>query len=181
MIPLTLNLATNPWYNRRLVTTVLVTAVVLLVLLAAAGGGMLLKRQQELQQLRGEIRQLDAQLAERMAGLPLKELGEHWRQVAAINTVLERHNNQHWVQRLDDLEKLLPDGISFTRIEPDNKGHGLILNGRSRSFAQLQLLLETLAKSGRFAEPTLVTHSVVPSAEQGNQLQFVVAVRMVAL
>lgn len=181
MIPLTLNLTTRPWYNRRLVSAILAVSAILLALLAAAGGAMLLDRQQELQQLKSEIRQMEAQVAERMAGVSAKEMGEQWQQVAAINGILERHNSQHWLQRLDDLEKLLPDGISLTRIEPDNKGQGLILNGRSRSFIQLQHLLETLAESERFAEPALVTHSMAPSAGQGNQLQFVVTVRMVAL
>lgn len=180
MIPLTLNLITRPWYNRRLVIATLMTAVVLLLLLAAGGGVLLIKGRQELHLLKNEIRKLDAQLTERMAGLPAKDLEKQWRQVTALNAMLERHSSQQWVRRLDELEKLLPDGISLTKIEPDNKGQGLILNGRSRSFAQLQHLLEALAKSERFTEPALVTHSMAPPAEQGGQLQFVVAVRMVA-
>lgn len=179
MINVTLNLATRPWYNRRLFKGVLAAIMLLLILLAGSGGFMVLQGSRELRRLENEIKLFDKQLTGQRAGLSEKDLLLQNQQVEAINSILERRSVQGWVQRLDDLEKLVPDGVALTRIEPDTKGQGLVLNGRSRGFSELQRLIESLAGDSRFQEPVLVSHTTLSTTGQANLLQFVVTVKLV--
>lgn len=180
MIKLTLNLATRPWYDRRLFRLVLAVVVLLLALLAGSGGYLVFEASRDLHRLKSEIRDLDQQLTSQRAGLSQKQLALQRQQVVAINRILEQRAMQRWVQQLDDLEGLVPDeGIALTRMEPDLKGQGLILHGRSKGFGDLQRLLEKLAHSSRFKEPVLVSHITVLTPGQASLLQFIVAVKPV--
>ena len=179
MIPLSLNLATRPWYNRRLFNTVLSAAVLFQLLLIVVGGVMVLNKSNELQRLKDGMRNLDEQRARQRSGLSQKELALHQQKLEGINVILERRSRQHWLLQLDELEGLVPDGVALTRLEPDSNV-GLILNGRCKSFADLQRLMENLSKSSRFAEAVLVSHSTLSTPGQPSLLQFVVSVGRVS-
>ena len=181
MIRITLNLAMRTWYNRLLFKRGLLLSVLFLVMLTGIGGFMLINGSRELKHLKNEIKGLDEQMRVQLAGLSEKQLLQQWQRVEGINRILEQRRLQHWLRLLDDLEEVVPDGIAITRIDPDTKGQGLTLNGRSRGLADLELLLQNLGKTKRFAEPALVSHSMVSSAGQNSFLvQFVVTVRLVS-
>jgi Tfp pilus assembly protein PilN len=181
MIYLTLNLAMRPWYNRRLFNTVLAAAVLLQLLLIVVGGVMVLKKNMELQRLEDEVRSLDGQLTRHKSGLTQKELGQQQQKLELVNAILEQRSRQHWLQQLDEIEKLVPDSVVLTKLEPDsNKGQGVILHGRCKGFTDLQHLLENLAKSSRFSEPVLISHSTLQSSGQASLLQFAVNVKLVS-
>lgn len=182
MISLTLNLATRLWYGRRRLHTVL-SATVLFLLLLIIGGGLLVQNNaKDMQRLRNEIRSMDEQLtSQRGTILSQNELVQFNQKLELVNTLLERRSRQQWVQQLDDIEKLVPNGVVLTRLESDSsKGQGLILNGRCKSFTDLQRLIESLAKSSRFNEPVLVSHTKLQTPGQPDLLQFVVNVNSVS-
>lgn len=179
MIPLSLNLATRPWYNRRLFNTVLSAAVLFQLLLTVIGASMVLNNIRTFQRMKDETRGLEEQLIRQRAGLSQKELAHQQQKLEGINVILERHSSQHWLLQLDELERLVPDGVALTRLEPDSKV-GLILNGRCKSFADLQRLMESLTKSSRFTEAVLVSHSPLSTPGQPSLLQFVVSIGRVS-
>lgn len=179
MIPLSLNLATRPWYNRRLFNTVLSAAVLCQLLLTLIGGSMVLHNTRAFQRMKDETRRLEEQLTRQRSGLSQKELARHQEKLEGINVILERRSRQHWLLQLDELEGLVPDGVALTRLEPDSKA-GLTLNGRCKGFTDLQRLMENLAKSSRFTDVVLISHSTLSTPGQPSLLQFVVSVGRVS-
>ncbi|GEM_PF-7045731 len=181
MIRLTANLRVAPWYNRRLWTTWLLLTACVLALASGIGAGALVKELHEIRRLQQEIAHFDAVLAQepsKQAGLEMVRLHE---QVRAVQALLELHRRQPWLQRLHELERLLPDGCILERVEPDSAGMLLTMHGSARSFYDLQQLVERLSGSTCFSNPVLVSHSLDFSGKAEQKIQFVTTARMRAL
>ena len=181
MIRLTANLQVTPWYDRRLWARWLLFSACVLSLASGIGAGALVKDLHETRRLQQEITHFDTVLAQepsKQAGL---ERSSQREQVRAVQALLELHRRQPWLQRLHELERLLPDGCILERLEPDNTGTRLTMHGSARSFYDLQQLVERLSGSTCFSNPVLVSHNLDFSGKTEQKIQFVTTARMRAL
>lgn len=181
MIRLTANLRVAPWYDRRLWTKWLLLVACLLALLTGIGVSALVKDLQETRRIKREIARFDTRLAQENQKQAVPDAASQREQVRAVQTVLELHRRQPWLQRLHELELLLPDGCILERLEPDAAGKLLTMHGSARSFYDLQQLVERLSGAAGFSDPVLVSHSVDLSGKAEQKIKFVSTARMRAL
>lgn len=175
---LTINLATRPYYNRR-TTTVLLLALILLSVLGLLLGTVRLSRStHELRRLTDDIAKLDNRKADMQSALRDHATARHQRRTAALAKLMNRQATVNWLGILNDLESVTPQGISLTKLESDDKGD-LSLEGITRTFGEVQLLIEQLERSGRFRDLLLVSHTTRQDPEWGRIIQFAITSRIV--
>lgn len=177
---LTINLATRPYYNQRLVVALLLAVAVLLLALTVIGGTRLLKSRDELQRLDREIARFDTRLL-MLRNDPRKVGVEAARKRAVVLDRLEARQagSPSWFDMLHSLETQVPSGVSLTRLESGAKGE-VTIEGRTRNFAEVQKLLESLDRSSLLRDNTLISHTSQLHPELGTLVQFTVHAQMVA-
>lgn len=176
---LTINLATRPYYDRRTTTVLLLALILLSVLGLLLGTARLSRSTHELRRLADDIAKQDARTAAQQSATRDPATDRQQKRAAALAKLTSRQAAANWLGLLNDLESVVPLGISLTKLEPDGKGE-LTLEGSTRTFGELQRLLEQLERSGRFSDPVLVSHTNRQDAELGRMVQFVIKSRIVA-
>lgn len=155
---LQINLATRQYINLRPVDTgLLVIGLLLLVALAL--------NVYNLATTAGESRQLTQELAGiaskgKSIYPPVSE--KDWQRlqadIADANAII-RKKAFNWLVFLDDMETVLPDGVTITSFEPKAVTGELQLSGSALSFGGISALLSNMENSGRFADIYLLSQS----------------------
>lgn len=78
--------------------------------------------------------------------------------IGAANTIIAR-KSYNWLQLLDRLETVVPDGVAMTSIQPDPKGRELKLAGVARNFADMRRFMENLEETQFFTDVYLLSNS----------------------
>lgn len=178
MIRLTLNLATRPYYNRRMFNMVFVAAGLFLALVTAYGWYRYFAVNAEIERLTAEIARIEAQISAGRSTVTDKDFDARQQQVKEVNRILEQRVDNPWLRRLSHLETLLPPGASLLRFAPDPKEKKLVLEGQAVAFADIQLLLENLGRSGSYKGAVLVSHGETQQSGP-ERLKFVIEMEMV--
>ena len=176
-----LNLSTRVHYNRQGLKLLLWIFTGLLLFLILFVTVRLISKRYENIRLAAEIIRLDQQLVGQSADVTQKEFKTQKDLIASINTLLERRASNRWIALLDSLESVVPDGVSLSKLEPEQKGNLLKLEGRAKNFNSIKKLLENLDKSKSFKEPMLLSHSDMVIRDRVQGFQFVISVSMVQL
>jgi type IV pilus assembly protein PilN len=87
----------------------------------------------------------------------------------------------NWLQLLDRLESVVPDGVAMTSIEPDLKGGGVKLAGVARSFAELRRFAENLEGSKFFTEVYLLGNAERKISESQKGMNFTITCKVASL
>lgn len=152
---ITINLATRRYLNLGRLNAILLACSVLL-------GALLVFTVRELAynqaQLSG-IRRQSAALGDR-PGVAVSEaqMQALAAKIGFANGVLEK-KSVNWLKLLDRLEEVVPNGVTLTDIEPDQREQLLKISGAARSFANLRAFLENMEQSENFAEVYLLSQS----------------------
>ncbi len=161
---LTINLATQCYYNRSLFKRTLGAGCVLLLLTSILGMQHLQKGHTELMHAQKEIELLNKKLSSRPAGVSEAEYTNHCTQVAALNQIFMQHRVSQ-LHLLDTLELATPSGIAYTLITPETKSKQVKLEGRALSLDKLSELLERLEATKGIHNPTLLSTEDVSKKE----------------
>ncbi len=88
--------------------------------------------------------------------------------IGVANAIIAR-KSYNWLQLLDRLETIVPDGIAMTSIQPDPKGGELKLTGVGRNFADMRRFMENLEATKFFTDVYLLSNSEskVGSSQKG--------------
>ncbi len=155
---LQINLATRQYINLRpLDAGLLVTGVLLLMVLAL--------NVYDLATAAGESRRLSQELA----GTALKGKSAHppvtdkdWQRlqadIAGANAII-RKKAFNWLVFLDDMETVLPDGVTIISLEPKAGTGELKLSGSALSFGGISALLANMENSKQFADVYLLSQA----------------------
>ena len=98
--------------------------------------------------------------------------------VSAANTIIAR-KTYNWLQLLDNLEGVVPDGVAMTAIEPEQKGNGLRLSGVARSFAELRRFMETLEDARFVTDVYLNANAETKVGESQRGMTFAITCKVV--
>ena len=154
---LTINLATRRYLNLRLLNAWLIAGLLLLSAPLLFEVRELAHNQAEMARVRG----MSAATGSRAQGGPAVSEAQ-WRTLSArigfANGLIAK-KTVNWLQLLDYLEQVVPDGVALTQIQPDQREHLLHLSGAARSFAELRALLENMEQSKNFSEVYLLNQS----------------------
>jgi type IV pilus assembly protein PilN len=149
---LTINLATKRYLNLRQLNAGLLVAFLLAGGLAVFKVSEIAHNAQELARLaslgkgtaeQGGVRVSDAQLKAQAA------------RIQFANAAIER-KTVNWLELLDRLEEVVPEGVTLNDIAPD-RSKLVTIAGAARNFANLRTLLENMERSKNFTEVYLLS------------------------
>ena len=174
----TINLATRTYLDHQLVNRIVVSCLLLLIALlawnitsASWGAG-------ELGRLKADIAAYETRLNSRPAGVSDKDYSRMQASIRFHNGVIER-KTYSWLELLNRLETITPDGIALASIDPDTQNGELRIEGRTTTFAQVRSYLDRLEDSRIFASVQLVSHQNLSLGERTRGIQFAIICRTV--
>jgi hypothetical protein len=130
----------------------------------------------EIERIRAELLRFDAKIALRPPDVSEKDLQAQQQKIGAINLILEKRPT-HWLKLLDMLESSIPEGVAIAKIEQEQKGDLLKIEGRTRSMQSIQQFLQNLERE-QFKEPLLLSHGDLLFGERGKGIQFVISTKV---
>lgn len=86
------------------------------------------------------------------------EYGKFVAKVKNVNDILYKRSYD-WLSLLENLEQLVPSGVSLKSLQPANKGETLSLTGTATSFSSIRKFTENLEGSKTFTEVYLTDHA----------------------
>ena len=152
-----INLATKIYVNTRLlrVSAVCIVIVCALILFFNITGFM--SRYREVRNLSDKIAAMDVRYKTVDKGYSEKNYADLVARIDFANSIIER-KMFNWLGLLDRLEKVVPEGVAISSVEPDSKTHTLKLSGVGRSFKNLRVFMENLESSRDFTDVYLLSH-----------------------
>lgn len=167
-----LNLASRRYLNNRLVTYGFLGLTALLVLFALWFGQKLMVQRQQLARYQQQAQEITQQL-NRLRGEPRKPLSVAERAQLEETFTQARHllkrDAFRWTALLDQMEELLPQGVSLAGFRPDYTKNRLAMTGRARSLKQMRLFLDRLLKDQGFTRVFLQSHSRIMVKDYAGQ------------
>lgn len=79
-----------------------------------------------------------------------------------------------WLSLLENLEQLVPSGVSLRSLDPSNKGEALKLTGTATGFSSIRKFMENLEASKTFTEIYLTEQSIVRIDNKRKAVNFTV-------
>jgi len=87
------------------------------------------------------------------------------------NTILEKRSYD-WLTLLDNMESVVPNGVSLTGLVPDEKSSSIKLTGAARSIAAVRTLIEGMQSSQKFSEVFLTDHAILKGNDSVKGITF---------
>ena len=146
-----INLATKIYINTRLLKLCSIAAVLLLVSFLFLNVTNIAAKAGEMKSLANRIAAMDDNLKAANKGVSEKDYTALLARINFANTIIEK-KMYNWLELLDRLEMVVPDGVAISSLEPDPKSQVLKLAGIARSFKNLRIFMEHLEDSGYFSD-----------------------------
>jgi len=163
-----INLATRQYINTRQLNLVVAVAVMLL-------GGMLVSNLVAFTSASSEIGRLTADLAghapKDAKNVSPQEYQALLRKISTANAIIAR-KSYDWLALLDQLEGVVPDGVSLSSLDPDPKGGDLKIGGVALNFKALRTFVEQLEGSSFFTDVYLVSQAENKVSETQKGISF---------
>jgi len=174
---LTINLATRIYINTRRLNLFIAGAVTLLVLLLLYNVSNVGTDFAEMQRLTKETAALEGKSGSAQSSVvPEKEYQALLARIKFANGIIEK-KTFNWLELLDKLEGVVPDGIALASIEPSPKESVLKLAGTGKSFGNLRKFLENLEDSKYFTEIYLVSHAETKVSDSQTGISFTITAK----
>jgi len=93
--------------------------------------------------------------------------------VKTVNSILYKRSYD-WLSLLENLEQLVPAGVSLRALDPSTKGETLRLSGTATGFSSIRKFIENLEGSKKFTEIYLTDQSNVRIDEKRKAVNFTV-------
>lgn len=166
-----INLATKIYINTKLLKLSTAAAILLLALILILNIRYVAAKSEEMKRLTNEIATLDSKFKTASKGVSEKEYHALLDRIGFANTVIEK-KMYNWVDLLDKLEQVVPDGIAISSIDPDPKSHELKLAGIARNFNNLRIFMEHLEDSRSFTDVYLISQGESKLGDTAQGIDF---------
>jgi len=172
------NLATRYYFDNRKLNIAFAVAGAMLLLLLVVFIGVAVANLGEIRRLKTEQAKLDARHGRLVGAVSEKDYQAVVARIGTANAIIEK-KAVNWLQLLNRLEEVVPDGIAVTLIEPDLKTQELKIGGAAKNFAAIRLLLENLERSPHFPDVLLLSHKELKVTEKQLGFSFDISTRLV--
>lgn len=172
------NLATRYYYDNRKINIILAVAGALLLLLLVILFGVAVANLGEISRLKKEQAKLDVKQKKLGRAVSEKEYGALLSRIGQANAMIEK-KAVNWLELLNRLEEVVPDGIAITSIDPDQKTRELKIAGAARNFAAIRLFLENMERSPNFPDVLLLNQKELKVTEKQQGISFEISSRLV--
>jgi type IV pilus assembly protein PilN len=166
-----INLATRIYINARLLKLYSVAAAVLFAALLSINIITIGTQAGKIKSMNNEIMVLDDKFKTANKGISEKQYNALLAKISFANTIIDK-KIYNWLELLDRLELVVPDGVAITSIEPDSKGQILKLAGIARGFKNLRVFMEHLEDSKYFTEVYLTNQGEVKLDDATQGISF---------
>jgi type IV pilus assembly protein PilN len=133
----------------------------------------------------GEIKKLTQNLSSMedkfkavSSGVPEKEYTALLGKIDFANAIIDK-KMYNWLDLLDKLEKVVPEGIAISSVDPDPKGQSLKLSGVGRSFMKLRVFMEKLEESNYVTDVYLTSQGSSRLSDDMQGVTFNITCRVV--
>lgn len=172
-----INLATRIYLDNRLLNQVSFGVVAVLIVLLGWNITRLSWNLGEQRRLDTEITSLEGRLNNKPGGVSEKDLTRQQTRIRFYNEIIDRKST-NWLQMLELVENVTPEGISLAAFTPGKNRDELKLDGRARSFAVVRHYLEKLEESKNFSNVLLLSHQELIIGEKGRGVQFSISCKV---
>jgi len=166
---LQLNLATRYYIDFRKVNLSIAFLISIVFFWFIADTYLLVSNYEEFQRISG----YKSSMFTTGAGEKISET-EYNRTITSIkfaNTILEKRSYD-WLTLLDNMESVVPNGVSLTGLVPDEKTGIIKLTGAARSIAAVRTLIESMQNSQKFSEVFLTDHAILKDTNSIKGITF---------
>lgn len=174
-----INLATRIYINTRVLKACSLGAVVLLLFLLFVNISNIAAKTGEIKNLTNQIAAMDEKFKASNKGMTEKEYSSLPARISFANATIEK-KMYNWLELLDKLELVVPDGVAVSSIDPDMKSQALRLSGVARSFKNLRVFMEHLEDSKFFTEVYLLGQSDIKLADATQGISFNLSCKVVS-
>jgi type IV pilus assembly protein PilN len=172
-----INLATKPYLDRRLVSLCCGMALAVLPVLLAVQIIAAARIVVEMRRLDNTVTALRA--VARTGSVPVSDHDKAaLRDSAAFYDDIIARKAFSWPGLLRQMERSLPPGIAVTLLEPNRKSGMITMEGFARSFAGVRTCLAQLESTGDFTDVMLLSHGEATLWEQAKGVKFALSFRL---
>ncbi len=174
---LTINLATRVHIDMRRLNLLTAGVIALLLLFLAVNVRTVATCLGSIKRLDSGIAVLEGKTKKVMgAAVPEKEYQALLARIKFANGVIEQKTFD-WLTLFDWLESVVPDGITFTAIEPSAKDGGMKLTGMAKGLGNLRMLMENLEGSKFFSDVYLMSQTETQVSQGEKGIAFLITCR----
>jgi type IV pilus assembly protein PilN len=105
--------------------------------------------------------------------IPDAEYNKFLAKVKYANNILYKRSYD-WLSLLENLEQLVPSGVSLKSLDPSTKGESLKLTGTAAGFSSIRKFMENLEASKAFTEIYLIDQSIARIDNKRKAVNFTV-------
>lgn len=146
---LQLNLATKIYVDFRKVNLTIALLLTIVLVWLSVDVFVMVNNYGEIQTLKGNTLNLRAKGGG--AKISDTEYSRMLEKIKFANDILEKRSYD-WLSLLDNMEQVMPSGVSLNSLVPEAKGGQLKLSGSAVNFAAVRTFVENLEKSNKFTE-----------------------------
>jgi type IV pilus assembly protein PilN len=151
-----INLATRIYINTKLLKLCTLGVIVLGLFFIFLNITTISTRAGEIKSLSTRLAGMDVRLKDVGKSVSEKEYKAVLTKIDFANAIIEK-KMFNWLALLDSLERVVPEGVAISSIEPDPKSQTLKLAGVGRSFRNLRIFMENLEDSKYFTDVYLTS------------------------
>jgi len=168
-----INLATRNYINVRQLNLITAIIVIILLLFLAYSIGEIASNWGEAKRLGQQITVLEKKLKGDTKSVPAKEYEAMLAKIHFANSVIDK-KNLDWINFLDQLEVVTPEGVALSAVDPDVVKNTLKLTGYSKNLSTLRTFFENLASSPYFRNVSLETQTETQVGENQKGVSFAI-------
>lgn len=172
-----INLVTRTYLNLRLLNQISFGVVALVLILLGWNVMRMSWNYGEQRRLAAETAALEGSLNARPGGVSERDFTRQRSRIRFFNEIIERKGTA-WLNLLDLIESVTPEGISLAALTPGKKNGELKLDGRARSFAAVRQYVEKLEGATSFSDVQLLSHQEMPVGESARGVQFSISCKV---
>ena len=101
------------------------------------------------------------------------EYNKFLEKVKYVNNILYKRSYD-WLSLLENLEQLVPSGVSLRSLDPSSKGEALKLTGTATGFSSIRKFMENLEGSKAFTEIYLTEQTIAKIDNKRKAVNFTV-------
>ncbi len=168
------NLATRTYIDKKKLNSAIVAVVLILTFLLLVQIKICAYTAGEISRLDAKKTSMESKSTKKRVNVSETDFKKLTGDIKFANGILERKAFD-WVRLLNELEGVMPDGLTLTSVAPDTKEKSLTLSGVSLNFKTLQRLLYNLEESHFFYDIFLIKQEESKSADSQKLLSFTIS------
>jgi type IV pilus assembly protein PilN len=168
------NLATRTYIDKKKLNSVLLAGIAVLLLLLVVQIKISAFNAGEISRLNAMKISMESRLRKKRIEFSENDYKKLTGDIKFANGILEKKAFD-WVELLNKLEGVVPDGLTLTSVEPNTAEKSLKLSGVSLSFKTIQHLLDNLEGSHFFHDIYLVKQDESKTIDNKKTLSFAIS------